>query len=175
VIESPLEYSERLSSYVRGQDHLKVLQTSPAKIARLLRGKSSSFLRKSSQPGKWSIADILAHLAESDLVVGYRFRLMVSSSGTPIQSFDQDAWQSHAGYLRRDPKAALRMFREIRISNVAFLKSLTKEQWNRFGMHSERGQESVMRLTELTAGHDINHLRQIESIVKARKKPKAGR
>ena len=94
----------------------------------------------------------------------------MSSNGTPIQAYDQDIWQSHASYLKKNPRKALDLFTELRNSNAAFLKSLSKEQWTRFGIHAERGKESVGRMVELYAGHDVNHLRQIELAVKSKKK-----
>lgn len=169
MIESPQQYSERITSYVQGQNHLKVLESTPRAITRLIKGKSSAALSKPAEPGKWSIAEILAHLAEGEMVGAYRFRLVLSASGTPIQAYDQDIWQSNAGYLRKNPKKTLELFTKLRESNVAFFKSLTKEQWDCFGMHAERGKESLVRMAELYAGHDVNHLRQIESIIKSKK------
>ena len=120
--------------------------------------------------GKWSVAQILAHLAEGEIVIAYRLRLVVGANGTPIQAYDQNKWEQNAGYLRKNAKLALDLFTTLRTNNVAFLKSLTKEQWDNFGMHSERGKESVARMAEMYAGHDVNHLRQIESIVKSGRK-----
>jgi len=168
--ETPQQYTTRLTGYVQGLDHLKVLQSTPKSIARMIKGKTSSALSKPPAPGKWSISEILAHLAEGEIVFGYRLRLVVSATGTPIQAFDQDIWQANAGYLRKDPQQAFDLFSRLRASNVAFLKSLTKEQWDDFGMHAERGRESVTRMAELYAGHDVNHLRQIELIVRSKKR-----
>ncbi len=167
--ETAQEYTTRLTGYVRGLDHLKVLQSTPKNIARLTKGKTLSALSKPHAAGKWSTADILAHLAESEIAFGYRLRLVVGASGTPIQAFDQDSWQSNAEYIRRNPRLALDLFTNLRKGNVAFLKSLTREQWESFGMHAERGKESVSRMAELYAGHDVNHMRQIESMLKSRK------
>ena len=66
---------------------------------------------------------------------------------------------------RRDPRAALAVFQTLRVANLALLKSLKPEQWKHFGMHAERGEESIERITEMIAGHDINHLIQIEAIL----------
>ena len=88
MIETPRAYADRISSYVRGKDHLRVLRSTPALVERLLRGKKASSLKKHPAGGRWSIAAILAHLAESELVFGYRLRLIVGANGTPIQAFD---------------------------------------------------------------------------------------
>lgn len=170
MAESPQQYSARISGYVQDLNHMKVLQSTPGRIHRLIKGRSKTFLRKRPGENRWSVAEILAHLAESEIVFAYRLRLVVSAPGTPIQAFDQNVWQSNAGYLVKNPKEASDLFAEFRAGNVAFLKSLTDEQWLSFGMHSERGKESVERMVELYAGHDVNHLRQIEGIAKTSRK-----
>jgi hypothetical protein len=170
MTETTQQYSARLTGYVQGLDHLKVLQSTPKNIARLVKGKPTSALSRPPAPGKWSVAEILAHLAEGEIVFAYRLRMIVSANGIPIQAYDQDIWQSHAGYLKKNPRKALDLFTELRNSNIAFLKSLLKEQWARFGIHAERGEESVGRMAELYAGHDVNHLTQVESLLKSKKK-----
>jgi len=170
VEETPQQYSARITSYVQGQNHLKVLESTPKTITRLIKGKPPSALSKVEDSGKWSILQILAHLAEGEIVMAYRLRLVVGANGTPIQAYDQNTWQQNAGYLRKNTKLALDLFTTLRENNVAFLKSLTKEQWECFGMHVERGKETVTRMAELYAGHDVNHLQQIESILKSGKK-----
>lgn len=163
--ETPQAYADRITSYVRGADHLGILRSTPKTITALLRGKTVAFLKKQSASGKWSIAQILAHLADSEIVLAYRLRLVAAASGTPIQAFDQDLWQSNAGYLQHTPREALELFSVLRGTNVAFLTSLKPEQWNLFGLHAERGQESIIRMVEMYAGHDVNHLRQIREFI----------
>ena len=163
--ESSQAYTARISSYVAGVDHLSVLRSTPKTIAALLRRRTPGFLKRRSADGKWSIAEILSHLAESEIVIAFRFHLVIGSNGTTIQAFDQDSWQTHAGYLIKRPLKALELFTVLRESNVAFLKSLTQDEWKAFGLHTERGEESIRRMVELYAGHDVNHLRQIRTMV----------
>lgn len=167
--ETTEQYTQRISSYVKGKDHLTVLRSTPKKIAKLVRGKSSARLTKRTSPDKWSPAEIIAHLAESELVFGHRLRLVLGENGTSIQAFDQDVWQSNAGYLKKHPKLGLDLFRVLRKANIALLKSLPKKRWEHFGVHSERGKENVARMVELFAGHDVNHFQQIEKMVKMAK------
>lgn len=167
--ETTEQYTQRISGYVRGKDHLKVLQSTPKKIARLIGGKSSARLKKKASPDKWSPAEIIAHLAESELVFGYRLRLVLGANGASVQAFDQDVWQSNAGYLKKNPRLGLDLFHVLREANVALLKSLSKERWENFGLHSERGKENVARMVELFSGHDVNHVKQIERITQAKK------
>ena len=70
-----------------------------------------------------------------------------------------------AHYEKRDPRKSVVQFRVVREANLALLKSLTLEQWRHYGMHSERGQETIEHIVRMTAGHDINHLQQIERLL----------
>ena len=164
MIESPRAYADRITSYVRGRDHFRVLRSTPAAVERLLRGRNASSLKKHPAGGRWSIAGILAHLAEAELVFGYRLRLIVGANGTAIQAFDQNIWQSNAAGLRARPLEALELFSVLRRANISFLNSLTAEQWKSYGIHAERGEESIGRMVELYAGHDVNHVQQIRDI-----------
>jgi len=107
----------------------------------------------------------MAHLADAELVVGWRLRSILSAPGAPIAAYDQDAWASHGQYAKRDPRKSLERFRILREANLELIKSLSPEQRKQFGLHSERGEESIERLTMLIAGHDINHLEQIQRIL----------
>ncbi|HEX9614706.1 MAG TPA: DinB family protein [Bacteroidota bacterium] len=164
--ESPQEYSARISSYVSGEDHLKVMSQTPSKIAALLRGKPDRFLTRRPESDKWSVAEILAHLTEGEIVIAYRLRMVVATPGAPIQAYDQDVWQNNAGYLQKAPRETLKLFTALRSMNVRFLKSLKGDMLDRFGIHSERGEESIRRMMELYAGHDVNHVSQIKAIMK---------
>ena len=92
-------------------------------------------------------------------------RLILGTPGTPIQAFDQDAWVTSGHYEKRNPRKSLEQFRVLREANLALLKSLTPEQWKQYGMHSERGQETIERIVLMFAGHDLNHLKQIEAVL----------
>jgi len=80
-----------------------------------------------------------------------------------VQAFDQDAWATTFDYAHRDPNASLELFRVLRASNVALLKSMPEKLWDNYGMHEERGKETIAQIARLAAGHDLNHLRQIET------------
>jgi hypothetical protein len=93
-------------------------------------------------------------------------RLILGSPGTPIVAYDQNRWAIAGHYDTRDPRKSLEHFRALRDVNVALLAALEPAQWKHYGMHAERGQESIEHIVRMYAGHDINHLRQIEQIVK---------
>jgi hypothetical protein len=104
-------------------------------------------------------------LADVEVVASWRMRSVIGASGTTIQPFDQDAWAAAFDYAKRDPKQSLEVFRVLRENNLAMLKALPKERWESFGMHLERGKETLGHLTRMFAGHDANHVLQVERIV----------
>jgi len=168
--ETPQEYTQRMLGNVKGLDPLKVEAGTAKKLERLIQGVPASKLRKRPAPGKWSVAEILAHLAESEIVRGWRMRQILGAPGTAIQAFDQDSWAAAGHYDKRDPRKSLELFRVLREANLALLKSLTPEQWKHHGMHAERGVETIEHMSCMMAGHDLNHLGQVERIVAAKKR-----
>lgn len=167
--ESPKEYVERILAKVeakaKGQDPLKVQAGTAKKLAQLVKGLPAGKLRRRPEPDKWSIAEILAHVGDTEIAVGWRLRSILASPGTPIQGFDQDKWVAVGHYEKRDPNKCIEQFGAAREANLVLLRSLTPEQWKHSGMHSERGEESIEHIVNLICGHDINHLEQIEGIV----------
>jgi hypothetical protein len=168
--ETPQEYIKRISGHVEGQEPLKVQAATPKKLERLIKGVPAGKLRKRPAPGKWSVAEILAHLADGEIAVGWRMRAILGSPGTPVVAFDQDSWVTALHYEKRDARKSVELFRAMREANLALLKTLTPEQWKHFGMHSERGEETIEHIAKLDAGHDLNHLKQIERILGTKKK-----
>lgn len=162
------QYRNRLLSYSAGSDALKLQSEAPKKIEKLVKGATPKRLAAKPAPGKWSINEILAHLADAELTIGYRMRTIAGNPGAPIQAYDQDAWAAKMRYEKRPAKRSLAAYRAFRESNLEMIRSLTAEQWDHFGLHSERGKESIRTMISMTAGHDINHIRQIEAILKPR-------
>src|SRR5467141_205150 len=166
--ETPQEYIKRMLGNVEGLDPLKLEAGTAKKLEHLIKGVPAAQLRKRPAPGKWSLAEILAHLADSELVRGWRMRQILGAPGTPIQAFDQDAWAISGHYEKRDSRKSVEMFRVLREANLALLKSLKPEQWKHHGMHAERGEESIEHIVRMNAGHDINHTKQVERILGAK-------
>jgi hypothetical protein len=164
--ETPQEYIARVLSYLDGKEPVELLASSPRKIAALVKGVTKRKLSKRPQPEKWSVTEILAHLADVEIVQGFRMRLILGSDGVPIQGFDQDVWAEYSQYAKHDPALSLQAYLLTRERNVRLLKSLSPELWKRHGLHSERGKETVYRVAQMMAGHDINHMRQIKGILK---------
>jgi DinB superfamily len=162
--ETPQQYIQRILGHVDGQDAIKVQRASAAKLKKLVQGLGPKELKWKPEPGKWSIAEIVAHLADAEIVASWRMRAILGANGTPIQPFDQDAWASVFQYAERDPKQSLEVFRVLRDNNLAMLKALPNESWDNYGMHAERGKETIAHLARMFAGHDTNHILQVERI-----------
>jgi hypothetical protein len=164
--ETVQQYTQRILKYSEGQEPLRIQQTTPRKLAALLRGKTKKQLMRRPAPGKWSVGEIIAHLADSEIAISWRLRQVISSNGVSLQAYDQDAWANTMDYAHRDPRQSLERYRVLREANVALLKNIPKTVWDNYGLHQERGNESVTQIARMAAGHDVNHLRQVENILK---------
>src|SRR5437899_8364426 len=168
--ETAQQYTQRITAYVEGKQPLAVQAATAKRLERLIKGMPTSKLRKRPAADKWSVSEIVAHLADAEIVIGFRMRLILGAPGSPVAAFDQDSWVTSGHYEKRDPHKSVEQFRVVREANLALLKSLTPQQWKHYGMHSERGQETIEHIVRMYAGHDINHLQQIERILS--EKPK---
>jgi len=168
--ETAQQYTQRIMAHAEGKQPVAVQAATAKKLERSIKGVPPSKLRKRPAADKWSVSEIVAHLADAEIVIGFRIRLILGAPGTPVAAFDQDAWVTSLHYEKRDPRKSVEQFRVLRDANLALLKSLTPEQWKHYGMHSERGQETIEHIVRMIAGHDINHLQQIERILPAKGK-----
>src|SRR5712692_6715998 len=168
--ETAQQYIQRIIAHVEGKQPLAVQAATAKKLERLIKGVPTSKLRKGPAAGKWSASEIVAHLGDAEIVTGFRIRLILGAPGTPIAAYDQDSWVTSGHYEKRDPRKSVEQFRVIREANLALLKSLTPEQWKQYGMHAERGRETIEHIVRMTAGHDINHLQQIERTLPTKQK-----
>src|SRR5579859_4818823 len=170
--ETAEQYISRILGYVEGQDAIKVQRATVGKLKKLIQGLSPTQLKWRPEPAKWSIAEIIAHLADAEIVASWRMRSVIGENGITIQPFDQDAWASVFDYRGRDAKRSLEVFRVLRENNLVMLKEIPRETWDNHGMHLERGKESIAHLVRMFAGHDTNHVLQVERIVKDLKSSK---
>src|SRR5688500_6608651 len=162
--EYVVQYKDRILRYQAEFDPLVLQAEAPDVLGALVQGLSTEQLDYRPAPGKWSIREIVAHLADDELVGGYRIRLILSAPGTAIQAFDQDVWARTGRYGTLDISDSLALYRTLRFANLKLLQSLTAQEWDLSGVHAERGIESLRDIARYFAGHDINHFRQIESI-----------
>jgi hypothetical protein len=128
-------------------------------------GLDDSILRRPEAPGKWSVIEVIQHLADSDLVFSYRLKMILTEDEPPLQGYDQDRWAGELHYRDAPLDLALDQLRGLRNANLHVLGHLSSSQLDRVGLHSERGPESVGFLVQLMGGHDLVHRRQIDRIL----------
>jgi DinB superfamily len=117
-------------------------------------------------PGKWSVTEILAHLAEDELTSTWRYRQMLEYDSPELPGFDQDLWARLGDYESWKSQEALEMFRLLREANLRMFGQLTPAQRLRGGMHAEREKMTAPGLCRHMAAHDINHIEQVKRILK---------
>jgi hypothetical protein len=160
------EYCRRALGYLGDREPLKVLQRTPAKLERLIRGIPRRTLSRRPSEGKWSAVEILAHIADTEIIVGWRYRNMLATPGVPMQWVDERLWSDKFLYSRTDPEFSAAEFRMLRKGNLNVLRSVPRSAWQScFGVHDKFGRQTVDKLVTLIAAHDLNHLMQLERLV----------
>jgi len=163
--ETAEQYIERILKHAEGLDGLAVLTETPARLESLVRSTPPDRWRRRAAPGRWSAGEVLAHLADVEIVTGWRVRSILASDGVSLQPFDQDAWAEAFKYGDVDPAEALATFTATRASLLALLRRVDPARRQHHGLHAERGKEPIEHLIRLYAGHDLNHLKQIEALL----------
>jgi DinB superfamily len=151
---------------------LERFRRGPEFLAMVLTGVYGEEIDFTPAPDKWSIRQLAAHLADSEMVGAQRFRSVIAEENPKLQFFDQDAWTKNLDYARRQPKQSLESFRRMRAENYELLKALPESAFERIGTHSQRGVESLRKMLEGYADHAENHARQMQSIRDEYKKVK---
>src|ERR1700751_6502294 len=159
------EYLARIRSYTQSKDPFELQRQTSALLGPFLANASNEQLTIRPNPNKWSIGEILAHLAEDEIATAWRYRQIVEHNGSELAGFDQDLWARLGDYGSRRPEDSLTLFRLLRGANLQFLSKLSPEQWDYSGIHAERGRITVRDLAAHMAGHDANHIEQIRSIL----------
>ncbi len=132
-------------------------------VAVSMTGAAGSELDFVPEPGKWSMRQIVAHLADSEMVAGMRLRRIMAEDHPRLEAYDQDAWATNLDYARRKTSQALETFRRIRGENYELLKDLPAGAFEREGWHSERGSMTLKQLLQLMAEHAENHAAQLRT------------
>lgn len=165
--EERARYAPAILDLLGNREPVDVLRETPESARRAIAGLSVEQLRRPEQPGKWSIVHVLRHLADSEVVWGWRMRLILAQNRPPITGYDQDLWADRLHYGDADAADSLDTLRVLRRDNLQLIERATSEDLARVGVHSERGDESAGYLMRLYAGHDLLHLNQIARIRKA--------
>ena len=164
-METIADYKARILSYVQGKDPLEVQHKTPQFLADLVVSAPEKKLCERPAPDKWSVAELLAHFADAEIVNTWRYRQMIEHDGCPLPGYDQELWHKLGDYSSRRPEESLMLFRLLREANLRMFAQLTPDEWQRNGMHAERGPMTVRDLALQIAGHDLNHLQQIRKIL----------
>jgi len=163
-MESPAQYKARILALMDNKDSVTVQRETADTLAQLIAGIPAEKLHQRPAPNRWSIAEILAHLSEAEIGSSWRYRQMIEHDGALLPSFDQDLWGALGDYSSCDAEKSLQLFRLLREANLRMFDRLSPEQWERHGMHAERGRMSVADLARQIAGHDLNHIEQIRKV-----------
>ncbi|HEX7002480.1 MAG TPA: DinB family protein [Trueperaceae bacterium] len=140
-------------------DPIDVLRATPSRLKEYAETASPVELETPYAPGKWTPAEVLSHLADVEIVMGFRLRQLAAVPGVELQPFDQNAWSPR--YQRLDPALAVEAFAALRAWNLALIAGFSLEDWLAEAYHPERGFESADLMVRMMAGHDINHLSQL--------------
>jgi DinB superfamily len=144
-------------------DLLERLRRGAELVAVSITGAAGSEVDYVPEPGKWSIRQIVAHLADAEIVATMRVRQLIAEENPRLEAWDQNAWATNLDYARRKPSQSLETFRRIRGENYELLKDLPAAAFERAGQHSQRGQITLRQLLQLIAEHAENHATQLRA------------
>jgi hypothetical protein len=149
------------------KSHIDAAEQGPKKLAAAVSGLSDKVLRYKPSPEKWSILEILAHLADVEIIYSHRMRQMIAQQGSTIAPVDQDAWAAHLGYLEAAPAELVAQFGVNRHHNVRLLRRLKPSDLAKSAYHPEKkGDVTLEEQVPRFAAHDANHIEQIERLKK---------
>jgi uncharacterized damage-inducible protein DinB len=162
--EDRSKYAPAILDLLGNRVPMDVLRGTPDLARSAIAGLTAGQLRTPEMAGKWSIAHVLRHLADSEVVWGWRMRLILAQDRPPLTGYDQDQWADRLHYADADAGDSIDALRVLRRDNLKLIERATPEDMQRVGVHSERGEESAGYLMHLYAGHDLLHLSQIDRI-----------
>jgi len=147
--------------------HLDAAEKSPKHIAAAVSGLPDKTLRYKPSPDKWCIHEILAHLADAEIIYAYRVRQMLADKKPVIAPIDQDDWARNLGYMETPPAELVALYGLNRHANVQLLRRLKLADLEKFAFHPELNRNvTVAEMVERLAGHGPNHQEQIERLKK---------
>lgn len=150
------------AAFVGDQDPRKLVREFPGKLNAVLSKLGTAGMSRRLAPGKWTVAEILCHLADCEIAFSFRWRQTLAEDNYTVQPFDQDHWARH--YAAMPGEQALKAFLALRQWDCILLDRLSPSDWERPVTHPERGEMTFRTLVETMAGHDLNHLQQLEKI-----------
>lgn len=161
------KYIATLLQTLGSRDPWEVLAEMPAALREAAAGLTPKQEATPERPGKWSVRQVVQHLADSELVGAFRFRMVLAHDAPELPGYDQDLWAERLGYQDVDVATALEQFSFLRRLNLRLLQRATPDDMQRVMRHAERGDEPLGQMIKLYAAHDLVHLRQIARIRQA--------
>jgi hypothetical protein len=149
-----------------GTPVLAALKAGPGRIARAVARGRGSRLRRRPKPREWTVVEILAHLLDGEIALGFRIRKIAAEPGAAIASWDQEQWTPGLRHRRADPRTVLAAFTALRADTLALVRRLTPAQRRAAGRHPEYGRLRIDQLLHHWAEHDLLHLEQIQNTLK---------
>lgn len=150
------------ASHMGDRAPMDVISETPRRLAQLVETIGPDRLQTPPAPGKWSARDIVSHLADSEMAFGFRLRQTLAEDHHIIQPFDQDLWAK--SYPSCDAQLALAALTALRAWNIALIRSVKPADFAKAVTHPERGTMTFQTVVETMAGHDRNHIKQMEAI-----------
>jgi hypothetical protein len=160
-------YVAALLQTLGSRDPMEVLTEMPSALRQAVAGLTPEQNGTPERPGKWSVRQVVQHLADSELVGGFRFRMVLAHDSPELPGYDQDLWAQRLSYQDADLATSLQDFTMLRQLNLRLLRRATPEDMQRVMRHAERGDEPLGHMIKLYAAHDLVHLKQIARIRQA--------
>ncbi|MEK6398881.1 MAG: DinB family protein [Terriglobus sp.] len=150
------------AGYLDGRPTVEILRATPAALQQLIDGMTAAEMDEPTAPGKWSVREILAHMADCELVWAWRIRQSLETPGAMVAAFDQDVWATR--YAAYSAQLAWKAFVALREWNLAVLTTVTETELSNELTHPERGTFPLTELLEMIAGHDLNHIVRLKAL-----------
>lgn len=147
--------------------HVEAAEKSPKQVAAAVSGLPDKTLRYKPSPEKWSVLEILGHLADTEIAYAYRLRQMLADAKPVIAPIDQDAWARNLGYMESAPAELVALYGLNRHANLQLLRRLKADDLKKSAFHPEMKKDvTVADLVERMSEHGASHLAQIEKLKK---------
>lgn len=158
---------DAMLAFLGDRDPLEVFAEMPDALRSAVKNVPADRLCTPEVPGKWSVLNVVQHLGQTEVALGFRYRKVLAEPSPALPAMDQDLWVTHLFPDEVSLEEALKDFAALRAINMRLLRRVQGDQWERHGIHSQRGKETLSAMVRLYAAHDRYHLFQIERIAKA--------
>ena len=153
------EYADYYANYISkvpGSDVLSVLESQRLQMLQLFAGRSERDGSFRYAPGKWTVKEVLGHIADTERIFAYRALRIARGDQTPLPGFEQDDYVRSGAFGDRTLAGLAEEFGAVRTASVSLLRSFNEEAWSRRGMASQK-EVTVRALGFMIAGHQIHH------------------